>query len=117
MERDPESGSDGEDISDPPIYSAFTTTELPVVKFLFAKLFSAYQVARPVGLYTAVGKEFMRALGEYSNLCLTTTTISPFLVHRPALNNLGHCMSPGSSHLGSFARTIPRYHGVERCVT
>ena len=58
--RDAESGSDGEDICDPPIRPAFNTTdELPLVKYMFTKVFTAYRSAMSIGLYNAVGKEFM----------------------------------------------------------
>ena len=78
--RDPESGSDGEDICDPPICPAFNTSdELPLLKYVFRKVFTAYQSAMSIGLYNAVDKEFMRALGEYSNLCLIDPSTSPFL--------------------------------------
>ena len=78
--RDAESGSDGEDICDPPICPAFNTTdELPLVKYMFTKVFTAYRWAMSIGLYNAVGKEFMRTLGDYSNLCLINPITSPFL--------------------------------------
>lgn len=78
--RDAESGSDGEDICDPPIRPAFNTTdELPLVKYMFTKVFTAYRSAMSIGLYNAVGKEFMRTLGDYSNLCLINPITSPFL--------------------------------------
>ena len=73
---DPE--SDGEDIEDPPLHPAFEKTELLLVETHFRRLFHAYQVALNIGLYNAIGKNFMVAVGQYADLCLEATT-SPFM--------------------------------------
>ena len=70
--REAESGSDGEEIHDLPIRPVFDKVELGVVRHMFAGLFDANECAKGVGFYNAVGKRFVRALGDYANLSVTT---------------------------------------------
>ena len=64
--REAESGYDGEEIHDLPIRPVFDKVELGVVRHMFAGLFDAYECAKG-GFYNAMGKRFVRALGDYAN--------------------------------------------------
>ena len=49
------------------------------VKLYFTELFDAYKVALIIGLYNAVGKNFIVSVGRYAKLCLGARATSPFL--------------------------------------
>ena len=71
-ERLAEPGSDGEDINDAEVVPEFDNLDLAVVITFFRRFFNAYKVALEIGLYNAVGKNFLDAAWEYMDLCQTT---------------------------------------------
>ena len=61
--------SDGEDIHDPEVFPEFDDVQLPIVTLFFRQFFSAHEAALKIGLFNAVGKEFLDSAWEYMDLC------------------------------------------------
>ena len=74
-----ESDSDDEHIIDHEVLPEFDDVQLAVVNVFFKRFFAAHEAALKVGLFNAVGKEFLDSAWEYLDLCQSSSSKFKYL--------------------------------------
>lgn len=67
--RQTDTDSSDKDIPDHPVCPPVSDTELLVATMYYKKLFGGYKAATRIGLYNAIGKDFMTLAWDYVDLC------------------------------------------------